>query len=42
VNGQPPAFAQKVWYGLITVGALEVGRVLVTTVAAMLSTGAQG
>ena len=42
VNGQPPAFAQKLWYGLIAVGALEVGRVLVSTVAAMLSTGAQG
>ena len=42
VNGQPPELAQKIWYGFIAIGALEVGRVLLTTVAAILSTGAQG
>ena len=42
VNGQPPELAQKIWYGFIGIGAFEVARVLLTTVAAMLSTGAQG
>jgi phycobilisome rod-core linker protein len=42
VNGQPPELAQKIWYGFIGIGAFEVARVLFTTVAAMLSTGAQG
>lgn len=42
VQGQPPVWAQRLWYGLILVGSLEVGRILLTTVAAMLSTGGQG
>jgi phycobilisome rod-core linker protein len=42
VNGQPPELAQTIWYGFIGIGAFEVARVLLTTVAAMLSTAAQG
>ena len=42
VQGQPPAWAQRVWYGFIAIGSLELARVLVATVGAMLSTAAQG
>jgi len=41
-NGQPPQFAQRLWYGFVVVGAVEVVRVLITTAAAMLSTGSAG
>ncbi|MEA5475291.1 phycobilisome rod-core linker polypeptide [Synechococcus sp. CCY9201] len=38
-GGKPPEWAQRLWLGLAAVGALEVGRVLLTTAGAMLSTG---
>lgn len=41
-NGQPPQFAQRLWYGFVAIGAVEVLRVLVTTAGAMLSTGSAG
>lgn len=42
VGGQPPAIAQQIWLAFAAVGALEVVRVLVTTAAAMWSTGSAG
>ncbi len=42
VGGQPPELAQKIWLAFVAIGALEVGRVLLTTAGAMLSTGAAG
>jgi len=42
VGGQPPALAQKIWLVFGALGALEVVRVLLTTAAAMLSTGSAG
>ena len=33
-----PKLSTRLWYGLAIVGALEIGRVLLTTAAAMLST----
>ncbi len=42
VGGQPPELARKAWLVLAGVGALEVVRVLLTTVGAMLHTGAAG
>ena len=41
-NGQPPQFAQRLWYGFVAIGAVEVLRVVVTTASAMLSTGSAG
>ena len=41
-GGQPPELAQKIWLAFVAIGALEVGRVLLTTVGAMWSTGAAG
>lgn len=42
VGGQPPELAQKIWLAFVAIGALEVGRVLLTTAGAMWSTGAAG
>ena len=42
VGGQPPELAQKIWLAFVAIGALEVGRVLLTTAGAMRSTGAAG
>ncbi|MCP9851173.1 phycobilisome rod-core linker polypeptide [Cyanobium sp. Morenito 9A2] len=39
VGGEPPAIAKKIWLAFLAIGALEVGRVLLTTAAAILSTG---
>jgi phycobilisome rod-core linker protein len=36
VNGQPPAFALKLWLGLAVVGGFELGRVLLTIAFSML------
>jgi phycobilisome rod-core linker protein len=38
VNGQPPAWALKAWLVLATVGAFELGRVLLTIAGEMLRT----
>lgn len=38
VNGQPPAWARKAWLGLASVGAFEIGRVLLTLATEMLHT----
>ena len=38
-GGQPPQWAQKVWLGVAALGALEIGRLLLSTAGAMLSTG---
>ena len=38
-SGQPPQWAQKVWLGVAALGALEIGRLLLSTAGAMLSTG---
>ena len=42
VGGQPPKLAQTIWLALAAVGGLEVVRVLLSTAAAMLSTGSAG
>ena len=36
VNGQPPAFALKLWLGLALVGGFELGRVILTIAFSML------
>ena len=36
VNGQPPAFALKLWLGLALVGGFELGRVILTIAYSML------
>ena len=36
VNGQPPAFALKLWLGLAVVGGFELGRVVLTIAFSML------
>jgi len=36
VNGQPPAWALKVWLGLAIVGSVEISRVLLTIALSML------
>ena len=36
VNGQPPAFALKLWLGLAIVGGFELGRVILTIGFSML------
>ena len=36
VNGQPPAFALKLWLGLAVVGGFELGRVVLTIVGVIL------
>ena len=36
VNGQPPAFALKLWLGLAVVGGFELGRVILTIGFSML------
>ena len=36
VNGQPPAFALKLWLGLALVGGFELGRVVLTIAFSML------
>ena len=38
VNGQPPAWALKAWLAFATVGAFELGRVLLTIAGEMLHT----
>ena len=38
VNGQPPAFALKLWLGLALVGGFELGRVILTIAVEMLRT----
>ena len=35
VNGQPPAFALRIWLGLALVGGFELGRVVLTIALAM-------
>ena len=42
VGGQPPRLAQTLWLGLAAIGGLELLRVLLSSAAAMLSTGAAG
>ena len=38
-SGQPPQWAQKLWLTIAALGALEIGRLLLITAGAMLSTG---
>jgi phycobilisome rod-core linker protein len=38
VAGQPPLLAQRLWLALLALGSLEIGRLLISTIAAMLST----
>jgi phycobilisome rod-core linker protein len=38
VAGRPPQLAQRLWLALVALGSLEIGRLLFTTIAAMLST----
>lgn len=42
VDGQPPKQAKAIWLGLAAIGGLELLRILITTAAAMLSTGSAG
>ena len=42
VDGQPPKLAQTLWLGLAAIGGVELLRILITTAAAMLSTGSAG
>lgn len=37
-GGEPPAWALKLWLGLFAVGGFELGRILLTVAAEMLST----
>jgi phycobilisome rod-core linker protein len=36
--GQPPQWAQRLWLALVALGSLEIARLLISTMAAMLST----
>ena len=38
VAGQPPLLAQRLWLALVALGSLEIGRLLISTIDAMLST----
>jgi hypothetical protein len=38
VAGQPPQLAQRLWLALVVLGSLEIARLLIITMAAMLST----
>ena len=38
VAGQPPLLAQRLWLALVALGSLEIGRLLISSIAAMLST----
>jgi phycobilisome rod-core linker protein len=38
VAGQPPQLAQRLWLALVVIGSLEIARLLISTMAAMLST----
>lgn len=38
-SGQPPQWVQKLWLTIAALGALEIGRLLLTTAGEMLSTG---
>ena len=42
VGGQPPKLAQTIWLALAALGGLELARVVLSSAAAMLSTGAAG
>jgi phycobilisome rod-core linker protein len=42
VGGKPPKLVQTLWLTLAAIGGIEVLRVLLTTAAAMLSTGSAG
>lgn len=42
VGGQPPKLAQMLWLGLAAIGGLELLRLVLATMSAMLATGSAG
>jgi phycobilisome rod-core linker protein len=42
VGGQPPKLAQTIWLAVAALGGLELVRVVLSSAAAMLSTGGAG
>jgi phycobilisome rod-core linker protein len=38
VAGQPPLLAQRLWLALVALGTVEIGRLLISTIAAIFST----